>query len=81
MPLVPAALSQSLQSQWLPRDENGDFKDDASASAQALAGAVADWFGKSGEAPNTDIVTRVDADAFYALLGESLARYRETVGT
>lgn len=45
MPLVPAALSQSLQSQWLPRDENGDFKDDAAASAQALAGAIADWFG------------------------------------
>lgn len=45
MPLVPQILSQSLQSQWLPRDENGAFQDDASASARALAGAIADWFG------------------------------------
>lgn len=45
MPLTPSILSQSLQSDWLPRDENGAFKDDVSASATALAGAIADWFG------------------------------------
>lgn len=45
MPLIPSTLSQSLQSQWLPRDDNGPFPDGAPASAQALAGAIADWFG------------------------------------
>ena len=45
MPLVSATLSQSLQSHWLPRDEDGEFKDDAPASADALAGAIADWVG------------------------------------
>ena len=45
MVLVPAALSQSLQSQWLPRDDHGPFPDDVAASARALAGAIADWFG------------------------------------
>jgi hypothetical protein len=47
MPLVPSLLSQSLLSQWLPRDENGPFPDDAAASARALAGAIADWFGQA----------------------------------
>ena len=45
MVLVPASLSQSLQSQWLPRDDQGPFPDDVAASARALAGAIADWFG------------------------------------
>ena len=45
MPLVPSLLSQSLQSQWLPRDADGPFPDDVAASARALAGAIADWFG------------------------------------
>ena len=45
MPLVPSLLSQSLQSQWLPRDGDGPFHDDVPASARALAGAIADWFG------------------------------------
>ena len=44
MPLVPSLLSQSLQSQWLPRDKDGPFPDDVPASAKALAGAIADWF-------------------------------------
>ncbi|MDT1061992.1 hypothetical protein RM190_09005 [Paracoccus sp. CPCC 101403] len=44
MPLIPSALSQSLQSRWLPRDDKGPFHDDAAASAQALAGAIAEWF-------------------------------------
>lgn len=45
MVLVPAALSQALQSQWLPRDGHGPFHDDVAASARVLAGAIADWFG------------------------------------
>jgi hypothetical protein len=45
MPLVPSLLSQSLQSQWLPREKDGPFPDDVPASAKALAGAIADWFG------------------------------------
>ncbi len=45
MPLVSSLLSQSLQSQWLPRDGDGPFPDDVPASAKALAGAIADWFG------------------------------------
>ncbi|SKA31935.1 nucleoside hydrolase [Consotaella salsifontis] len=45
------------------------------SSALCLGQTVADWYGKSGETPNVDIVTRVDADGFFALLGERLARY------
>lgn len=45
MPLVAALLSRSLQSQWLPRDTDGPFPEDVPASARALAGAIADWFG------------------------------------
>lgn len=41
---MPTSLSQSLQSRWLPRDDKGPFHDNAAASAQALAGVIAEWF-------------------------------------
>ncbi len=43
MVLVPTVLAQSLESDWLPADD-GPWHDDSQASADAFAGAVADWF-------------------------------------
>ncbi|MBI4182839.1 MAG: nucleoside hydrolase [Proteobacteria bacterium] len=40
----------------------------------ALGQTVADWWGTTGRAPNALVVDRVDADGFYALLTERLAR-------
>ena len=42
-------------------------------SALALGQTVTDWYGQSGIEPNVDIVTKVDADAFYSMLAERLA--------
>jgi hypothetical protein len=46
MPLIPTVLAQSLENDWLPT-EDGGWHDDAQASADAFAGAVADWFGQA----------------------------------
>lgn len=46
-------------------------------SALCMGQTVADWYGKSGLAPNVDIVTRVDAPGVIALFLERLARYAE----
>ena len=43
MVLLPNLLAQSLEADWLPGDD-GPWHDDAQASADAFAGAVADWF-------------------------------------
>ncbi|SER08631.1 purine nucleosidase [Faunimonas pinastri] len=45
------------------------------SSPLCLGQTVADRYGKSGETPNVDIVTKVDAEGFFALLEEHLARY------
>jgi len=44
-------------------------------SELTMGQTVADWWGKTGESPNAEVVTQVDADAFFDLLGERLARY------
>ena len=44
MPLIPSLLAQTIEANWLP-GENGPWHDDTPASAEALAGAVAGWFG------------------------------------
>lgn len=49
------------------------------SSPLCLGQTIADRYGKSGETPNVDIVTRVDADGFFAMLEEHLARYAEPV--
>ena len=36
---------------------------------------VADWYGKSGQTANVDIVTRVDAAKVFMLFYELLSRY------
>ena len=36
---------------------------------------VADWWGKTGEKPNAEVITKVDAQGFFDLLGERLGRY------
>ena len=41
----------------------------------ALGQTIADWWNKSGEAANVDIVGEVNADGFFDLLCERLARY------
>ena len=41
-----------------------------------LGQTVADWWGRTDNPPNADVVMKVDADGFFALLGERLARYR-----
>ena len=35
---------------------------------------VADWWGVGGETPNCRVINRIDADGFYALIVERLAR-------
>lgn len=37
--------------------------------------SAADWWGTTGHAPNVDVLTRLDADGFFALLTERLAAY------
>ena len=46
-------------------------------SELCMGQTIADWYGKSGLAPNADIVTRVDAEGVIALFLERLARYAE----
>lgn len=41
----------------------------------AIGQTVADWFDKSGEPANVDIIGRVDADGYFALVQQCLARY------
>ncbi len=41
----------------------------------SMGQTIADWYGKSGLAPNASIVTKVDADGVFSLLTERLARY------
>lgn len=45
-------------------------------SEVSMGQTIADWWGKSGETPNAQIVSKVDADGFFALIGERLARYK-----
>jgi purine nucleosidase len=35
---------------------------------------VADWWGVTGGAPNCRVITGIDADGYYALIRERLAR-------
>jgi purine nucleosidase len=44
------------------------------ASARAMGRTIGDWWGVEGDEPNALVVTEVDADAFFALLTERLAR-------
>lgn len=44
-------------------------------SEVSMGQTIADWWNKSGVTPNADIVSKVDADGFFALLMERLARY------
>jgi len=46
-------------------------------SELCMGQTIADWYGKSGQAPNADIVTKVDADGVIALFLERLGRYAE----
>jgi purine nucleosidase len=44
-------------------------------SELVMGHTVADFWGKTGEKPNVQVVLKVDADAFFALLGTRLAAY------
>lgn len=44
------------------------------SSELTMGQTVVDWWGVTGLAPNCKVITEVDADAFYALLLERLAR-------
>ncbi|MEQ9811322.1 MAG: nucleoside hydrolase [Azospirillaceae bacterium] len=61
------------------------FATRAAAVAVELEGAltlgqtVPDWYGQTGAAASVDVVTEVDADAFYGLLAERLAAGRRRV--
>ncbi len=46
------------------------------ASELCLGQTVGDFWGRTQNKPNADVVMKVDADGFFALLGERLARYR-----
>ncbi|KGE02436.1 MULTISPECIES: nucleoside hydrolase [Rhizobium/Agrobacterium group] len=46
-------------------------------SELCMGQTVADWYGKSGQEPNADIVTRVDAEGVIAFFLERLSRYAE----
>ena len=46
-------------------------------SELCMGQTVADWYGKSGLAPNAEIVTKVDAQGVIALLLERLSRYAD----
>ncbi|MHC1551182.1 nucleoside hydrolase [Phyllobacterium sp. K27] len=46
-------------------------------SELCMGQTVADWYGKSGLEPNTDIVTKVDAEGVIALFLDRLSRYVE----
>ena len=46
MPLIPSMLAQSLQTDWLPSSDGG-WSENPQASADAFAGAVANWFGQA----------------------------------
>jgi hypothetical protein len=46
MPLIPSLLAQNLTNGWLPQPD-GPFAESADASADALASAIADWFGQA----------------------------------
>jgi purine nucleosidase len=39
-----------------------------------LGRTVVDWSGRTGKAPNATVIDRIDADAFFAILTERLAR-------
>lgn len=41
----------------------------------AFGQTIADWWGVTGQTANADILTGLDADAFFAWLGETLGRY------
>jgi purine nucleosidase len=43
-------------------------------SPLTLGQTVADWWGVTGEPPNCHVVTEIDADGYYALIRERLAR-------
>lgn len=43
-------------------------------SALTMGQTVVDWWGVTGEPPNCRVITEIDADAFYELLLERLAR-------
>ena len=44
-------------------------------SELCLGQTVADWYGKSGQTANVDIVTRVDTAKVFTLFYELLSRY------
>ncbi|MGL4959966.1 MAG: nucleoside hydrolase [Inquilinus sp.] len=44
-------------------------------SELCLGQTIADWYGKSGQHPNVEIVTRVDAQGVFDLFHERLSRY------
>ncbi|WP_312530272.1 nucleoside hydrolase [Paracoccus sp. (in: a-proteobacteria)] len=48
-----------------------------SESELCMGQTVADWYGKSGLAPNAQIVTRVDAPGVIAFFLDRLSRYRD----
>ncbi|MNL42243.1 Pyrimidine-specific ribonucleoside hydrolase RihA [compost metagenome] len=46
-------------------------------SELCMGQTIADWYGKSGLAPNADIVTKVDAEGVTAFFLERLSRYAD----
>jgi purine nucleosidase len=48
-------------------------------SELCMGQTIADWYGKSGLAPNADIVTKVDAGGVIALFLDRLSRYADEV--
>ena len=44
-------------------------------SELCMGQTIADWWNKSGEAANATIISKVDAEGFFMLLGECLHRY------
>jgi purine nucleosidase len=73
-PLVPAFL---IEPSLFQTEKARVFVEHS--SPLCLGQTVADRYGKSGETPNVDIVTKVDADSFFALLEEHMARYAPAV--
>ncbi len=48
-------------------------------SEVSMGQTIADWWGKSGEPANVDIVTKVDAGAVFAIIAERLGHYQASV--
>ncbi|HEX6142647.1 MAG TPA: nucleoside hydrolase [Geminicoccaceae bacterium] len=75
---VGAPLHDPCAIAWLLRPELFEGRDCAvdveTAGEFTLGRTVVDWSGRTGRTPNARVVTRIDADGFFALLTERLAR-------